>query len=169
MGIEFPYFLAAMEIERAIDELKIHDEVPPSLDRRWSLTELFQRELDEGRVKRELVQGYLNDPNKLKFFNALTIVLMPRTADGEILVQFPPPEFDPSVPWNGTDPSDKAWDNCDLCKRVNFGGVQYIVAGQQARLRWNPDLVHAVAVDGQHRLVALQTFRDNARNRAYAV
>ena len=29
-GIELPYFLTAVEIGRAIDELKIHDEVPPA-------------------------------------------------------------------------------------------------------------------------------------------
>ena len=54
-GVSLPYFLTAMEIERAIDELKIHDEVSPSLDRKWSLSELFQREVDEDRVKDEKI------------------------------------------------------------------------------------------------------------------
>ncbi|MCY2991744.1 MAG: hypothetical protein NTY19_28300 [Planctomycetota bacterium] len=165
-GIELPYFLTAMDIERAIDELKIHDEVPPSLERRWSLSELFQRELDERRVTRDLVQGYLNDPSKLKFFNAMTIVLMPKTPSGELLPKFPPSDCDPSIPWNGTDPNDKPWADTNVCQRGNFGGVQYVIAGNQARLRWNPDLVHAVAVDGQHRLLALRKFREDARARA---
>ena len=155
-----------MEIERAIDELKIHDEVSPALDRKWSLTELFQRELDEGRVKDELVKGYLNAPGKLKFFNALTIVLMPKTPDDKLLSHFPPSEYDPGIPWNGTDVNDANWTTSEHCKRVNFGGVQYVIGGNQGRLRWNPDLVHAVAVDGQHRLLALRVFREESRARA---
>lgn len=166
-GIELPYFLTAMDINRAIDELKIHDEVPPSLDRKWSLTELFQRELDEGRVSRELVKGYLNDPGKLKFFNAITIVLMAKTPNGELLPCFPAGDYDPSIPWNGTDETDAQWNEA-YCKRVNFGGVQFVTVehSDQARLRWNQDLVHAVAVDGQHRLLALRQFREDARGRA---
>ena len=102
-----------------IDELKIHDEVPPSLDRRWSLTELFQRELDEGRVKRELVQGYLNDPNKLKFLQRPDDRTHATYGRRGVLGQFPPPEFDPSVPWNGTDP-----------ERQGFGQLRSLQARQ---------------------------------------
>lgn len=165
-SVTIPYFLTAIEVERAIDELKIHDEVSPALDRKWSLTELFQRELDESRVKDELVKGYLNDPTKLKFFNALTIVLMPKTSEDTLLSHFPPAEHDPGIPWNGTDQNDAVWDNVEHCRRINFGGVQYVIAGTQGRLRWNPELVHAVAVDGQHRLLALRVFREESRARA---
>lgn len=167
-GVSLPYFLTAMEIERAIDELKIHDEVSPSLDRKWSLSELFQREVDEDRVKDEMVKGYLNDPLKLKFFNAITIVLMPKTADDHLLPQFPPAEHDPGIPWNGTDEGDRAWDD-EAATKANFGGVQYITVGTQGRLRWDPEKVHAVAVDGQHRLYSMRIFRDQARGRALTV
>jgi hypothetical protein len=164
-GVSLPYFLTAMEIERAIDELKIHDEVSPSLDRKWSLSELFQREVDEDRVKDEMVKGYLADPHKLKFFNAITIVLMPKTADDHLLPKFPPADHDPGIPWNGTDAGDAAWRSADA-KKANFGGVQYITVGSQGRLRWDPEKVHAVAVDGQHRLYSMRIFRDQARGRA---
>jgi hypothetical protein len=167
-GVSLPYFLTAMEIERAIDELKIHDEVSPSLDRKWSLSELFQREVDEKRVKDEMVKGYLADPHKLKFFNAITIVLMPKTADDHLLSEFPPPDHDPGIPWNGTDVGDAAWNETEA-KKANFGGVQYITVGTQGRLRWDPSRVHAVAVDGQHRLYSMRIFRDQSRARALTV
>ena len=94
-GMSVPYFLTAMPIERAIEELKTHEQIPANLDNRWSLSELFQREIDQERVLKELVNGYLSDPRKLKFFNALTIVLMPKAADGKLIDTFPSADFDP--------------------------------------------------------------------------
>jgi len=165
-GIALPYFLSLMEINRAIDELKIAEQIPASLDTKWSLKELFQREIDEKRVEDEIVKGYLLDPKKLKFFNAITIVLMPKGADGKIQDDFddstnidPPP-----IPWDGTDPDDAQWNNPQT-KVANFGGVQFLSYGLSARLRWDEDRVLAVAVDGQHRLWALRTFREDQKFR----
>jgi hypothetical protein len=165
-GIALPYFLSLIEINRAIDELKIAEQIPASLDTNWSLKELFQREIDEKRVEDEIVKGYLLDPKKLKFFNAITIVLMPKGADGKIQDFFndstniePPP-----IPWDGTDPDDAQWNNPQT-KVSNFGGVQFVSFGLSARLRWDEDRVLAVAVDGQHRLWALRTFREDQKFR----
>lgn len=165
-GIALTYFLSLMEINRAIDELKIAEQIPASLDTKCSLKELFQREIDEKRVEDEIVKGYLLDPKKLKFFNAITIVLMPKGADGKIQNNFddstnidPPP-----IPWDGTDPDDAQWNNPQT-KVANFGGVQFVSYGLSARLRWDEDRVLAVAVDGQHRLWALRTFREDQKFR----
>jgi len=165
-GIALPYFLSLVEINRAIDELKIAEQIPASLDTQWSLKELFQREIDEKRVEDDIVKGYLLDPKKLKFFNAITIVLMPKGADGKIQDTFddytnidPPP-----IPWDGTDPDDAQW-KLQEAKVANFGGVQFISIGLQGRLRWDEDRVLAVAVDGQHRLWALRTFREDQKFR----
>ncbi|BAZ20040.1 hypothetical protein NIES4073_09130 [Kalymmatonema gypsitolerans NIES-4073] len=35
-GIALPYFLSLIEINRAIDELKIAEQIPASLDTSWS-------------------------------------------------------------------------------------------------------------------------------------
>ncbi|PSB02517.1 DNA sulfur modification protein DndB [Merismopedia glauca] len=165
-GIAIPYFLSLVEINRAIDELKIAEQVPASLDTQWSLKELFQREIDEKRVEDDIVKGYLLDPKKLKFFNAITIVLMPRSGNDKIQNTF---EHDtstdsPPIPWDGTDTEDSQW-NHPKAKVANFGGVQFISIGSQARLRWDEDKVLAVAVDGQHRLWALRTFREDQKFR----
>jgi hypothetical protein len=161
-GIALPYFLSLVEINRAIDELKIAEQIPASLDTQWSLKELFQREIDDKRVEDDIVKGYLLDPKKLKFFNAITIVLMPKGADGKIQDTFdnsttidPPP-----IPWDGTDPDDGQWNHPEA-NVANFSGVQFVSIGLSARLRWDEDRVLAVAVDGQHRLWALRTFRED--------
>lgn len=165
-GIALPYFLSLVEINRAIDELKIAEQIPASLDTKWSLKELFQREIDEKRVEDDIVKGYLLDPKKLKFFNAITIVLMPKGADGKIQDAFDenPNLAPPPIPWDGTDPDDEQWKHVQS-EVSNFGGVQFVSAGISARLRWDEDRVLAVAVDGQHRLWALRTFREDQKFR----
>lgn len=164
-GMSVPYFLTAMPIERAIEELKTHEQIPANLDNRWSLSELFQREIDQERVLKELVNGYLSDPRKLKFFNALTIVLMPKAADGKLLDMFPASDYEPPIPFDGADEEDSQWNHTAAEKR-SFGGVQYIQVGSSGRLRWNPETVHAVAVDGQHRLHALRIYKDTVKGRS---
>ena len=165
-GISLPYFLCAMPIERAINELKIAEQVPPSLEAKWSLKELFQREIDEDRVVDDIIKSYLLEPKKLKFFNAITIVLMPKGTDEKIQDQFQDIEEDapPPIPWDGSDQEDSQW-NHSAAKKADFGGVQLVSIEQQARLRWDENRVLAVAVDGQHRLWALRTFRENERFR----
>ncbi len=165
-GIALPYVLSLVEVNRAIDELKIAEQIPASLDTKWSLKELFQREIDEKRVEDDIVKGYLLDPNKLKFFNAITIVLMPKDSDGNIQDTFDETTniVSPPIPWDGTDPDDEQWKHFQS-EVANFGGVQFLSTGVSARLRWDEDRVLAVAVDGQHRLWALRTFREDPRFR----
>lgn len=161
-GIALPYFASLLSIDRAINELRIAEQVPASLEAKWSLKELFQREIDEKRVRQDIVKGYLLDPKKLKFFNAITIVLMPKGADDKILDTFednstiPPP----IIPWEGNDLEDAQWNHSNA-HIANFGGVQFISIGLSARLRWDENRILAVAVDGQHRLSALRTFRED--------
>lgn len=165
-GIALPYFLSLVDINRAIDELKIAEQIPASLDTNWSLKELFQREIDEKRVEDDIVKGYLLDPKKLKFFNAITIVLMPKGIDGKIQDIFDDSTTieSPPIPWDGTDPDDAQWNHPEA-NVANFDGVQFLSIGLSARLRWDEDRVLAVAVDGQHRLWALRTFRENQKFR----
>ena len=164
-GVSLPYFLCTMPIERAINELKIAEQVPPSLEAKWSIKELFQREIDEDRILQDIIKSYLLDSKKLKFFNAITIVLMPKGEDEKIQDSFQNSEEDaPPIPWDGSNEEDAQW-NQEEAKKVYFGGVQFVSIGQQARLRWDENKVLAVAVDGQHRLWALRTFREHEKFR----
>ena len=160
-GVALPYFLCTMPIERAINELKIAEQVPPSLEAKWSIKELFQREIDEDRILQDIIKSYLLDSKKLKFFNAITIVLMPKGEDEKIQDTFQDGEEKaPPIPWDGSNEQDAQWNHPEA-KKVYFGGVQFVSIEQQARLRWDENKVLAVAVDGQHRLWALRTFRED--------
>jgi len=160
-GVALPYFLCSMPILRVIDELKIAEQVPPSLSNEWNLDELFQREVDAKRVEKEMVKGYLADPKKLKFFNAITVVLMPKDKTGSRLLedfakysdQYPP------IPYTQHAEEDAAWNQAEA-DLIQFGGVQYLTIGDNARLRWDVDCIHPIVVDGQHRLVALREYYD---------
>ncbi|MHC5938683.1 DNA sulfur modification protein DndB [Nostoc sp.] len=165
-GVALPYFISLMTIDRAIDELRVAEQVPASLEVKWSLKELFQREIDEDRVRQDIIKGYLLDSKKLKFFNAITIVLMPKGADDKIKDAFENSDAStaPPIPWDGTDTEDAQWNQSDA-KNAYFEGVQFVSIGQQARLRWDANRVLAVAVDGQHRLWALRTFREDEKFR----
>lgn len=164
--VRVPYMVALMDLKRVTKELKTHDEVSPSLDNTYSLTELFQREIDVDRVKNDIVNGYLKDKGKLKFFNALTIVLLPKDEGGRIQQDFVDyPENDPVIPHPGAGNFDVFFDKPNWKKAV-FGGVQFVstTSANISRLRWDMRRVDAVAVDGQHRLRALKEWIQEKNN-----
>ncbi|MFT6862294.1 MAG: hypothetical protein ACJAVK_000851 [Akkermansiaceae bacterium] len=157
-SVRVPYFTALMDLKRVTKELKTHEEVTPSLENSYNLVELFQRTIDPERVKKEIVEGFLKNPNKLKFFNSLTFVLLPKDRSGKILREFEGiPGGDPAIPYDGQDQWDAFFDDTDHIKSV-FGGVQFVetTSAAMSRLRWDSNSVDAVAVDGQHRLKSLK-------------
>jgi hypothetical protein len=164
--VRVPYFMALMDLKRVTKELKTHEEVSPSLDTNYNLVELFQRNIDPERVQKEIVDGYLKSPHKLKFFNSLTIVLLPKDSTGKIVKNFDSyPNNDPEIPYQHGNEFDKYFANKDWERQV-FGGVQFVSthAASLSRLRWDSKRVDAVAVDGQHRLKALKLWMEMKNN-----
>jgi len=163
-AVKVPYFTCLMDLNRVTQELKTHEEVNPSLDTTYSLVELFQRQIDIDRVKREIVDGYLRQNNKIKFFNSLTIVLLPKDPQGKLVSSFEDyPNNDPPIPdqqFGSFDSFFSPGQAADV--KAIFGGVQFVTtkAENLARLRWDKNRVDAVAVDGQHRLRALKLWMD---------
>jgi hypothetical protein len=165
--ISLPYFMSLVEVDRVIDELKIAEQIPAQIDTQWSIKELFQRSIDDKRVENDIVKGYLLDPKKIKFFNAITIILMPKGNDGKVKDEFDDTNHIsyPRIPVDSSEcPDDSVWSDPSV-KIDNFGGVQFASCGDSARLRWDEERVLAVAVDGQHRLWALRTFREDVHFR----
>lgn len=123
---------------------------------------MFQREIDENRIKEDIIKGYLLDSNKLNFFNAITIVLMPKGKDEKIQDSFEDTDEDtpPPIPFEIGNEEDAQW-NDENAYKADFAGVQFVSIGEQARLRWNENRVLAATVDGQHRLWALRTFKED--------
>ncbi len=165
--VRVPYFAALMDLKRVTKELKTHEEVTPSLDNTYNLVELFQRNIDPERVRREIVDGFLRNPTKLKFFNSLTFVILPKDAKGQILTDFQDVEgSDPAIPFDGQDEFDSFFKESENTKKSIFGGVQFVAtqAAALSRLRWDANTVDVVAVDGQHRLKALKLWMESNNN-----
>jgi hypothetical protein len=161
-----PYFAALMSIRRMASELKTHEQVAPALEQTYNLKELYQREIDVDRIDRDIVKNFLQDPGKLKFFSSLTIVLLPKDADGRIQPDFPQAdEAGPAVPCEGDTGFDNEFSNFPS---INFGGVQFVESAAHglSRLRWDSTRIDAVAVDGQHRLTAIRRWFDNCKNKS---
>jgi hypothetical protein len=164
--VRVPYFMALMDLKRVTKELKTHEEVSPSLETNYNLVELFQRNIDPDRVQKEIVDGYLKNPHKLKFFNSLTIVLLPKDSTGKIVKDFETyPNNDPEIPYQHGNQFDEFFANKEWERQV-FGGVQFVSthSASLSRLRWDSKRVDAVAVDGQHRLKALKLWMEKKNN-----
>ncbi len=158
--------MALMDLKRVTSQLKTHEEVSPSLETNYNLIELFQRNIDPDRVQKEIVDGFLKNPNKLKFFNSLTIVLLPKDANGKIVKEFENYENnDPCIPYQQGDQFDDFFANSEWDHQI-FGGVQFVSthSASLSRLRWDAKRVDAVAVDGQHRLKALKLWMAEKNN-----
>ncbi|WP_226894716.1 DNA sulfur modification protein DndB [Luteolibacter marinus] len=108
----------------------------------------------------------MKNPNKLKFFNSLTIVLLPKDGAGNIQKEFQDyPNNDPRIPYQDGNDFD-AFFAADDWDHQAFGGVQFVATTSAAlsRLRWDRKRVDAVAVDGQHRLKSLKLWMEGKNN-----
>ena len=150
-----PYFQAVMNLREVASELQLVEDLPSDLRDRWRLEELFQREIDWDRVEQEIVKGYLDRPEKLQFFNSLTVALLPTDTNRNLEHSYGeainPPDVSEAF---GRHPWDVR----------NAGNVQLITNGRTANgyVSWDPDRVFPATIDGQHRLAALKTFLRNA-------
>jgi hypothetical protein len=164
--VAVPYFASLMDIGRMAAELKTHEQVAASLEQTYKLQELYQREIDLERIDQDLIKNYLMDPNKIKFFNSLTVVLLPKDENGKIVVNFQDfNDSNPAIPCDSGSGFDANFQNA---QRVIFGGVQFVQteAAGISRLRWDSTRIDAVAVDGQHRLTALTRWYENDKHKA---
>lgn len=115
---------------------------------RWPVSDLFQRDVDNERITNSLLP-YLQDAEKIKFFNPLTLTLLPMQDDDESVLSQMPRAVESSVQKDGHD-----W---VLIERPNYHCVRWVRNNPQfAVLEWNDTRTKLVAIDGQHRLSALK-------------
>lgn len=135
-----------------LDKLTLISEIEGS--ETWSVRDLFQREVDDKRVTKALLP-YFQDPERVKFFNPLTLTVLPLDrGSGEILAEPPRLEFR-TIEKDGRD-----W---DCHEAEGFYRYRWIPGyPHYAALDWNDDTVKIVAIDGQHRLSALKRFKRDA-------
>ncbi len=145
-----PYYQAVFTLEEVSKQLELVENLPSDLRSKWRLEELFQREIDWDRVEAEIVKGYLQRPEKLKFFNSLTVALLPLDEKRMLANTYGDTPQEPDLkdsyrkkPWVVT----------------NVGGVQVVTNTDTPHgyIRWNPKRIFPATIDGQHRLAALRT------------
>ncbi len=126
---------------------------------RWPVSDLFQRDVDNDRITNSLLP-YLQDAEKIKFFNPLTLTLLPMQDDDDLVLSQMPRAIKSSVQKDGNE-----W---DLIERPTFHCVRWIRDyPQYAVLEWNDIRTKLVAIDGQHRLSALKRFRHDRQTDAH--
>lgn len=144
-----PFFVATMTLQEAVDELKLVENLPSDLRSKWRLEELFQREIDWRRVEHAIVNGYLRRPEKLQFFNSLTVALLPTTDQQQLERDYGPERPAPALP----DALQRSpW------KAERIGSIQLVRNPKQplAYVSWDPKRIFPATIDGQHRLAALR-------------
>lgn len=133
-----------------IDAIKLISDIPGSEE--WAVKDLFQRDVDWDRVTNSLVD-YFMDGSKVKFFNPLTLTLLPRreSEDGRLLFNMPhllKEDFQVSI---GNGQFD-----CTGYRHKDQFEIGEEVNSKVGLLRWHANNTTLVAIDGQHRLAALQ-------------
>lgn len=118
---------------------------------RWPVRDLFQRDVDNERITDSLLP-YLQDGEKIKFFNPLTLTLLPISEnDGSVLSEMPMEEAESTMQKDGYE-----W---NFFERKDYHRLRWVKdSPEYALLEWSDTRTKLVAIDGQHRLSALKRF-----------
>ena len=143
-SIPIRYFLTSVPIALLTRAFRLVEDIPGSED--WGYDAIFQRDIDEDRVKEELLNDYLLIADKFKFFNPLTIALLPyQIGERRILDSY---RGDVQMETQGR----------LTVERVDGIEVTRASAAPVGNIRWDTDRIVATAIDGQHRLSALMKY-----------
>ena len=121
---------------------------------RWPVRDLFQRDVDNERITDKLLP-YLQDAGKIKFFNPLTLTVLPMSDHGNAVLAEMPPIVESQL--EEGDPYARSLTQDDYYR------VRWIDEDPQyALLEWDDRRTRLVAIDGQHRLSALKRYAHDA-------
>lgn len=133
-----------------LGKISLISEIPGS--EKWHIRDLFQRDVDNDRITNSLLP-YLERPDRIKFFNPLTLTILPMDDDGYTTLRQMPRIVENNI----DDEDDFTW---HALERQGFFRVRWIEDNQEfARIEWNDKRTRLVAIDGQHRLSALKRFQ----------
>lgn len=140
------FYLQSAITPAELDRISLISEIPGS--EKWPIRNLFQREVDQNRVRYGLLH-YLRDATKIRFFNPLTLTLLPMDTDGRSIINSMP-----RVVEKTTKEDDATW---QVLEREDLFQLRWLEGHEEwAQLRWNDTRCKLVAIDGQHRLSALK-------------
>jgi len=156
---EIPFFTTTMTFSEAAKDLRLTNDMPSSHGESWTVSELYQREIDWARVEGPLLQ-YLLSSQQPQFFNSLTIALMPYDEQQGTALE----AFNSDVAWS----TPKLALENNYSKVLSVGPIRFGFYGTwntvqdtgflAGKMRWNTNQVYGVAIDGQHRLAAIKEF-----------
>jgi hypothetical protein len=144
-------FLQTAISKSELDNITLIQNIPGS--ELWDVRDLFQRDVDEERVTRDILP-YLQDTSKVKFFNPLTLIMLPLAPGADHVDQ----ELTKSAATEVVDGAHKYISH----ERTGFFRFR-VHEGEAAfsQVEWNDQTVRIVAVDGQHRLSALKRWKND--------
>ena len=146
-------YLQTALLPSELEKVQLVHELPGS--DRWPIRDLFQREVDTARVE-ESILPWLQDKDSIKFFNPLTLILLPLDHVNGCLV----PQIPVLQPSSYQDAVGDEWSAVESQPAFRFSTL---MAGKRtvpeySCVEWNSRNARLVAIDGQHRLSALKRY-----------
>jgi acyl-CoA-binding protein len=138
-------FLQSAVNGKDLDSISLIESIRGS--EKWKVRDLFQRDVDQTRVTSTIVP-YFKDIHQVKFFNPLTLVLLPLKDDGEVDTNVP------HVEKREVGPEGHRYLEFERKDLLKYSVHQ--VNPAYSKVEWNSERVKLVAIDGQHRLSALK-------------
>lgn len=135
-----------------LDAIHLISNIPES--EKWSVRDLFQREIDHERVENEIIP-YFQDENKIKYFSPITLILLPTdNLKRNILknIEYLLPKVNKNADY---------WEPETIYEREGYYKIKLLKTEDNiAEIEWNDKKNYLVAIDGQHRLSALKRWKD---------
>lgn len=151
------YFSTCLQARQLTSMLQLPSQLPVDPANPIRLEELFQRELDIDRVTDKIVP-YLRNESHLKFFNALTVALLPLEPENPRRLARKYPSDAALAP-----PGVSDWP----CTSIGPITVSHQEGNENlGYLTWNLDMTMPVVLDGQHRFRAIQLLLNETSSRA---
>ena len=142
-GIVKAQYLLTTFLPEDLEHIKLISEIDGS--EKWDVRDLFQREIDTARVEHSIMP-YLEDQSKVKFFNPITLTLLPKQRNTNKILK--------DLPILNKSETDE--DYIEYEHENVYQLREYREEPRFSCLRWNDLRVNMVAIDGQHRLSALK-------------
>ena len=140
------FYLQAAVLPKELEHIDLVSQIPGA--EKWPVRSLFQREVDTDRVTRGLIP-YLQDSNRVRFFNPLTLTLLPMDDHGHTVLPAMPAIHDAVETIDGVE-----W---NVLERPDFYRFRWTKdSSHYGVVEWNDSRSRLVAIDGQHRLFGLK-------------
>lgn len=147
-GVRAVYLQSALAPAQ-LDRISLISDIEGS--EQWPVRSLFQRDVDQERVTDRLLP-YLETEDKVKFFNPITLTLLPMSSDAVAIEEQMPRLVEARRKVDGEGPED--W-HCLTNGR--YYQLRWMADHPEfSVLEWNDVRTRLVAIDGQHRLSALK-------------